>query len=414
MIPFPLLGFGGGSTPVPFGLKKVRYGGTNNQMWALTTKGDLYVAGTMAQNGLGTTEAGATISPLGWTLTNTGVTDFWPQMNYPGAIVKKGAGNYEICSSGSSPYLPSPSESTLANFWRPLDNDWQSVDGRKLLDDAVNIDGIYMVQPDGAVYQMSYLKPTLAFAEKVSFFRFGANGGSVRILLDGTLQYSGVNGMSNIGSGGSNTDLTNRVIVHPAGKRYVKATCGRGQIRDSVGTGADQLAAVIAMDEDGVWYGVGDLDYLGVNSSGVNGANPIALANVPAGSDLYLNAQYSQTWPQLSWRAGLQCYLVNKDLGLYQSTGTQGTQFGGRYSLFRDLGVTTSSKAWANMDQAIIDDGGVDYVIDGSSDQFSALVTGNGHIFWCGVGYGGTAWPSTFYAVANYKGRLDDNNLVPA
>lgn len=412
MIPFALLGFGGGNTPLPFGIKKVSLGGGNTgQIWALMTNGDLYVTGSPVPNGLGRTEAGVNVLPAGWTLTNTGVSEFWPLGGYNGGLCRKGAGVYEYTTNNSPPYFPITADE-LRNSWNVLPSTWQEVDGRKVLDDAAYITAQYMVQPDGAVYRMVIAGPVLHFAEKVAHFNVG--GQTSRVLLDGTLQYSGSRGTGGIGgSGESGTGMTNLVLTHPDGKKFVRAKTGRGQTRNSAQTGADQLTAIIALDEDGKWYGLGNIGDLGVYTSNVGGTVMRELTAIPPNSEIYVNGQYSQTWPQLSWRGGLQSFLVNKELGLYQSAGLQGTQFGGRYSLFRNLAVTSSAKVFTDVDQAILDDGGIDYVVEGTADQFGALVSGNGHIFWCGAGYTGANWPVPFRVASSYNGRLDDDKLLP-
>lgn len=94
--------------------------------------------------------------------------------------------------------------------------------------------------------------------------------------------------------------------------------------------------------------------------------------------------------------------------GIYKSVGTQGA-----YSLFRNLATSSSSTVYTDVDQAILDDGGIDYVVEGYGDQFTALVTNGGHIFWCGRGYTGTQWPAPFRVASAYNGRLDDENSFP-
>lgn len=95
--------------------------------------------------------------------------------------------------------------------------------------------------------------------------------------------------------------------------------------------------------------------------------------------------------------------------GIYKSAGTQG----GAYSLFRNLATSFSSTVYTDVDQAVLDDGGIDYVVEGYGDQFTALVTNGGHIFWCGRGYTGTQWPVPFRVASAYNGRLDDEKLLP-
>lgn len=412
MIPFALIGFGGGVTPVHYAIKKIARGGIDEgQVWALMTNGDLFVVGDAACTGLGKDESGANIQPTGWTLTNTGVTDIFPAQSR-GAMVKKGPGQYEYCyagGAGGASQWPVP-ETSLQNSWVTFPASAMQADGKNVYDGAIKVTGTYLMQSDGSVYQMKAGGPALAFAEKVKDIYSPGGNPAVRVDLDGTIKYSGFNGDVGVVSSSSdhNANFTWASIGTP-GVVYEKAKAVIGQIKDPQSTGALQVASVVAQTADGKWWGSGSLAMLGARSSDSAGPSLIELTNIPAGCELYVSQMISQNITGLNWRRGLQSFIVDKEAGIYKSAGTQG----GAYSLFRNLATGSSSTEYTDVDQAILDDGGVDYVVEGYGDTFTMLVTNSGHIFWCGRGYTGTQWPVPFRVASSYAGRLDDEKLLP-
>ncbi|QEG12102.1 hypothetical protein OMEGA_33 [Klebsiella phage vB_KaeM_KaOmega] len=411
MIPFAIIGFGGGVTPVPYAIKKLtKAGNDEGQLWALMTNGDLYVAGSAACTGLGKDGSGNNIQPDGWTLTNTGVIDVYPAQSR-GAMVKKGPGQYEFCYAGAGgPWQWPVVDASLQNSWNPMPASAMTVDGKNVYDEAVKVEGIYLVQADGSVYQMRSETPTLAFPEKVKDIYARGTGPSVRVDLDGTIKYTGINGNAAVvsTSAAQNTNYTWATVGTP-GVVYERAKAVNGQIRDPNSAGALQVAAIVAQTADGKWWGSGSLSMLGASSSDSAGPSLQPLDSIPVGCELYVSQMVSQYIPGINWRRGLQSFIVDKQAGIYKSAGTQG----GAYSLFRNLATSSSSTVYTDVDQAILDDGGIDYVVEGFGDQFTALVTNGGHIFWCGRGYTGTQWPVPFRVASAYNGRLDDEKLLP-
>lgn len=411
MIPFVLLGYGGGKTPAIFGIKKLVKGGADEgQLWALMTNGDLYVVGDPACTGLGKDGSGVNIKPVGWTKTNTGVVDIIPAQSR-GAMVKKGPGQYEYCYAGGSPaQWPIPA-AAQQNSWVTFPAASLVADGRNVYDDAVKITGKYLMQPDGAVYQILFAGPQLAFNEKVKDIyspSFGAP--AIRVDVDGTIKYTGINGTNPVvlGSSANTTSYTWTAVGTP-GVVYQRAKAVNGQIKDPSSSGVLQTAAIVAQTADGKWWGSGSLQLLGVASAPSTGPSLTELTNVPAGSELSVAQMNSQNISGLGWRRGLQSFVIDKQAGVYKSAGTQG----GAYSLFRNLATATSTTTLESVDQAIIDDGGIDYVVEGQGDQFTMLVTNKGHIFWTGRGYTTTAYPPPFQVASAYNARLDDSTLLP-